>query len=124
MMQEKTQSVGAFTHLIADLVGVAPAALRDASTLTGLLIAAAGAAGFTSVGAPVVRQLPSGGVTGMYLLDGCHIAIHSVPARELLLLDVLASGTHDARKALDVFARRLLPREVHGETRQRGWSHG
>jgi S-adenosylmethionine decarboxylase len=114
------RSSPAYTHLIADLLGVPAAQLRDATLLSGLLIAAAGAAGFTTVGTPLVRQLPSDDVAGVLLLDGCHIAVHAFPKRELLLLDVLALGTSDPRKALDVFARRLTPRTIHSETRPRG----
>lgn len=110
----------AFTHLIADLAGVSPAQLRDAATLSGLLIASAGAAGFTTVGAPVVRQLPSEDVAAVLLLEGCHIAVHAFPRRELLLLDVLALATSDPRKVLDVFARRLAPTHIRSESRARG----
>lgn len=110
----------AFSHLVADLLGVSSTQLHDVATLSGLLIASASAAGFATLGAPLVRELPSGDVAGVMLLDGCHIAVHAFPARELLLLDVLALGTHDARKALDVFVRRLAPREVRSESRARG----
>lgn len=110
----------AFTHLIADLLGVDESRLRDTSTLSGLLIASASAAGFSPVGTPLVRTLPSDDVAGVLLLDGCHIAIHAFPARQLLLLDVLALASTDPRKALDVFARRLVPREIRSETRVRG----
>jgi hypothetical protein len=37
-----------------------------------------------------------------------------------MLLDVLALATHDARKALDVFARRVEATEIRSETRSRG----
>ena len=109
-----------FTHLVADFHGVAPAQLRDGALLSGLLIAAAGAAGFTAIGAPLVRHLPHDGVAALLLLDTCHMTVHTVPERELLLLDVLAPAAHDARKALDVFTRRLPAREIHGDTRERG----
>jgi len=111
---------GAFTHLTADLVGVARSRLRDADLLHGLLIAAAGAAGLAATGAPLIRQRPSNGIAGVLLLDGCHVTVHSFPERELLLIDVLAPAAHDARKALDVFARRLAPREIRSESRPRG----
>jgi S-adenosylmethionine/arginine decarboxylase-like enzyme len=114
------RGAAAYSHLIADLVGVAQLPLRDVATLGGLLIAAAGAAGFTAIGAPVVRQLPSEDVAAVLLLDGCHIALHAFPRRELLLLDVLAHEAADARKALDVFARRLAPREIRSDIRARG----
>src|ERR1700744_3744576 len=49
----------AYTHVTADFLGVDAARLREASLLTGLLIAAAGAAGFPGSGTPVVRHLPN-----------------------------------------------------------------
>jgi len=113
-------SSGAFTHVIADLTGVAAPALRDASALTGLLIAAASAAGFSIIGAPVVRQLPDDGVAAVLFLDACHITLRTLPDRETLLLDILAPATRDAQKALDVFTRRLAPKELRSEVRARG----
>ena len=70
--------------------------------------------------APVVRQPPGGGVACFLLHEGSHIAVHTFPDRELLLLDVLTFATQDARKALDVFARRLTAREIRSESRVRG----
>ena len=115
-----TSGGGAFTHVIADFTGVAAPALRDANALTGLLIAAAGAAGFSTIGAPVVRQLPDGAIAAVLFLDACHITLRTLPDRETLLLDILAPATRDAQKALDVFARRLAPRELRSEVRSRG----
>ena len=109
-----------FTHLVADFHGVAPAQLRDGALVSGLLIAAAGAAGFSAMGAPLVRHLPHDGVAALLLLDTCHMSVHTVPERGLLLLDVLAPAAHDARKALDVFARRLSAREIRSDQRARG----
>lgn len=110
----------AFTHLIADFVGVNAGQLKDSTLITGLLIAAAGAAGFTTIGAPVIRNLPGDGVAAILVLDGCHVAVHAFPERELLLLDVLALATQDPRKALDVFARRLPAKEIRSDVRSRG----
>lgn len=116
---ERAAPVG-FGHLSADLLGVSPAQLRDVRLLSGLLIAAAGAAGFAAIAVPHVRELPTGGVSGWLELDDCHLSVHAFPDRGLLLLDVLSLATHDGRKALDVFTRRLAPREVRSELRQRG----
>jgi S-adenosylmethionine/arginine decarboxylase-like enzyme len=110
----------AFVHLVADMLGASAAQLRDHGLVSGLLVAAAGAAGFSATSAPVFRRLPNDGVGGLLLLDGCHIAVHTFPERELLLLDILALSTHEPRKALDVFARRLTARAVHSEVRDRG----
>ena len=68
----------------------------------------------------LVRQLPNEGVAGLLMLEECHIAVHTFPARQLVLLDVLVLETHDAEKALDVFARRLGAREIRSELRARG----
>jgi S-adenosylmethionine decarboxylase len=109
-----------FHHVVADFVGVPGQQLRDAGLLSGLLIAAAGAAGFSAIGSPVVHQLPSDSVAAVLLLDGCHMTVHTFPDRELLLLDILSLATHDAQKALDVFVRRLTAREIRSDTRVRG----
>ena len=110
----------AFAHLVADFVGVPPAQCRDAGLVIGLLIAAAGAMGVTAIASPTVHRHPNDGLAVLLLLDGCHMSVHTVPERELLLLDVLALARHDARKALDVFARRLSAREIRSDARARG----
>jgi len=97
-----------FIHTFADFTDVPGAQLRDTSLVTGLLIAAASAAGFTAHVAPVVRALPDDGVAALFTLEGCHMTVHTFPQRGVLLLDVLASSAHaDAQRAVDVFARRI-----------------
>lgn len=109
-----------FTHLTADFIGVAVPKLEDQSLVSGLVIAAAGAVGLNPAGAPVVRPLPDGVVAGLLMIDGSHIVAHAFPTRELLLLDILATAQHDTQRAVDVFTRRLGPREVRSEIRARG----
>lgn len=109
-----------FNHVTADFTGVPAAQLRDRALLTGLLIAAASAAGFSPVGVPVTRTHADEGVGALLPLDNSYMALHSFPERGLLLLDVLAPAGNDARKALDVFRRRLTARDVRTETRPRG----
>jgi len=111
---------GRFSHLTADLTGVGSGALRDAPMLSGLLIAAASAAGFNAAAAPVVRTAASGGVAAILLLDPCHLSVHSFPDRGLALVDVMSMDAAAAAKALDVFVRRLTPKNVTSETRVRG----
>ena len=111
----------AFIHLLADFIGVPPERLRDGKLVTGLLIAAASAAGFSPAGAPVVSQATDESVNAVLLLAGsCRMCVQTVPERETLLFDLLAPSTHDGRKAFDVFARRLAPREIRSEQRERG----
>ena len=107
-------------HISADLAGVGSGALRDSALLSGLLIAAAGAAGLSAVGKPIVRTSPSGSVSAVLLLDPCHVSIHSLPERGLALVDVFAQNESGAAKALDVFVRRLAPTGVTSATRNRG----
>ena len=111
---------GPVSHLVADLTGVGSGALRDAPMLSGLLIAAAGAAGLGGATAPVVRTAANGGVAAILLLDPCHLSVHSFPDRGLALVDVITRDAAGAVKALDVFVRRLTPANVVSETRVRG----
>lgn len=111
---------GTLSHLVADLSGVGSGALRDAPMLSGLLIAAASAAGFGFVATPVVRTGADGGVAAILLLDPCHLSVHTFPDRGLALVDVITRDAMGATKALDVFVRRLTPSTVASESRVRG----
>ena len=113
--REKTHS-----HLTADFKGVPAEQLRDATLLGGLLIAAASAAGFSLSGIPSVREHPNGGMSAVVILENGHITIHSVPSHQALLLDVVAPASHDFRKAMEVFSRRLTAKDIKTDTRGRG----
>ena len=109
------------SHVSADFIGVPADQLRDATLLGGLLIAAASAGGFSPIGLPLVREHKgSGSVSAVLLLDDAHISIHALPARQTLLFDLVAPASHDFRKALEVFARRLTARDIKSDTRGRG----
>ena len=110
----------AHSHLTAEFAGVPAEQLRDATLLGGLLIAAASAGGFNPIGVPAVKLKPGGGVSAMLLLDGAHLSLHTIPGRQTLLFDVVAPSSHDFRKVLDVFARRLTARDIKSDTRGRG----
>ena len=108
------------THVLADFIGVAQKQLRDTSFLGGLLIAAAGAAGFNSIGTPVTRQREGDTLSMVLILDDSHILLHAYADRELLLLDTLCAPPRDGRKVLDVFVRRIVSREHRSVERARG----
>lgn len=110
----------AVVHITADFFGVPPIRLGDHSLISGLVVAAASAAGMTSTGAPVVLRHPDGSVSVILPLDGCHMSIHTMPARQLAILDVLAIPPHDPQRALDVVAKRLQAKSVRSERRERG----
>ena len=88
--------------------------------LGGLLIAAASAAGFSTIGVPSVRKQPGDGVSAILLMPSAHIALHSLPERGALLFDIVGPASHDFRRALDVFARRLSARDITSDLRGRG----
>ena len=109
-----------YSHFTAEFAGVAADQLRDTAMLGGLLIAAASAGGFNPIGVPVVKTKSGGGVSAVLLLDGAHLAIHTLPDRQALLFDLVAPASHDFRKVLEVLARRLPARDIKQDTRARG----
>jgi len=107
-------------HLVAEFTGVALEWLGDGARLGGLLVAAAGAAGLHALGAPFVRTSGAHGVDAMLLLEGGHAALHAVPARRVVLVDLLAPIQHDLVPAFDVLSRRLAITAVHAQRLLRG----
>lgn len=108
------------THLTADFIGASPQQLVDQSLISGILVSAAGASGMNASGPPTVIVHPDGGLSVILPLDGCHMSVHTMPARELAILDVIALPPHDPRRALDVIARRITAKSVRAEQRTRG----
>ncbi len=110
----------AYAHLTAEFVDVPAPQLGDVALLGGLLVAAASAAGLGGMHPPILRERGDGEISAVLLLDAAHITVHTLPGQRVLLFDVLAPTSHDFRKALEVFARRLTAREIHSDTRMRG----
>jgi S-adenosylmethionine/arginine decarboxylase-like enzyme len=90
--------------------------------VSGSLVSAAGAAGLSADGSPTVRLRGSEGITAILMLaaEGCHMAAHTFPDRGLLLLDLLVPSSRDTEKAIDVFVRRLKPKETRTGRVERG----
>jgi len=108
-----------YQHIVADFLGVPANQLGDRALISGLIVAAASAAGMNASGVPTMRERKAGGLTAALLHDDCHITVHAVPERELLLVDVLTPRALNASRAVDVFARRLTARQVHRDARDR-----
>ena len=107
-------------RLSAELQGVSAKQLEDADGLAALLISAAGAAGFSSLGVPTTRKRLSGACDVALLLDEAHLVVHALPERGLLVIDLFAPASHDLGKALDVLTRRLNPTKTQIDSRARG----
>ena len=108
------------THLTADFIGASAKQLTDQSLISGILVSAASASGMKASGPPSVIVHPDGGLSVILPLDGCHMSVHTMPSRELAILDVIALPPHDPRRALDVIARRITAKTVRAEQRTRG----
>ena len=104
----------------ADFRNVTSPILRDAAALSGLLLSAAGAAGLSTAEPPLVRTLPRDGLAIVLLLDLGHVTVHTIPARETLLLDLLVPAGRDPQKAVDVFTRKLGAAEARSGRLDRG----
>jgi S-adenosylmethionine/arginine decarboxylase-like enzyme len=109
-----------FSHLTADLSGVRSEHLRDRTLVAGLAIAAVAGAGLSTASTPGVHERADGGFTLVLLLEPGHLVLHTLPDRGRAIIEVLADSSHDPVKALDVFVRRLAPREVHTDKRPLG----
>ncbi len=107
-------------HLTADFIGAPALQLADQSFISGILVSAAGAAGMKASGAPLVIVHPDEGLSVILPLDGCHMSMHTMPAQELAIVDVIARAPRDPQRALDVITRRLSAQTVHVERRTRG----
>jgi S-adenosylmethionine/arginine decarboxylase-like enzyme len=92
---------------VADFRGVQVPAVRDGAAMAGLMLSAAGAAGFTTIESPIVRELPRDGLALVLLLDVGHLTVHTFPDREIVVVDLLVAGGRDPQKAVDVFSRKF-----------------
>ncbi|GHD67655.1 adenosylmethionine decarboxylase [Jeongeupia chitinilytica] len=106
-------------HLLADLHGVVPALLSDATRVESALREAARAAGATVLFGHVHPFGDGLGVTGVLLLMESHISIHTWPEHGFAAVDVFMCGDARPELALASLAasftparciRRLVPR--------------
>ncbi|OLC03336.1 MAG: hypothetical protein AUH78_16500 [Gemmatimonadetes bacterium 13_1_40CM_4_69_8] len=108
-----------FEHAFADLGGIPAHRLTDAQGLTGLLLAAANAAGLNPAAAPVVQVGPRG-LAAALVCHGGHVALHALPDEGLCFVDVAGPGARHPQRGLEIIIKRLGAREVRSDTRWRG----
>ena len=105
--------------LAADLDGIPASRLSDPQELSGLLLAAANAAGLNPASPPVVKIQPQ--VVGAVLLcHGGHVLLHAVPEAGVCFVDVAGMGRVHPQQGLDVVTRRFGARQVRIDHRRRG----
>jgi S-adenosylmethionine/arginine decarboxylase-like enzyme len=68
----------------------------------------------------MVRQLARDGLVVVLLLDLGHLVAHTIPSRELILLDLLVPAGRDPQKAVEVFTRKLGTPESRSGRLDRG----
>ena len=108
-------------HLLADLHGVAPALLTDATLLEGLLATSLREAGF-HVLRQVTHKFPGAGsgVTSIALLSESHATLHTYPEYGYLAMDVFSCGEPSPEQVLESVVRRLQPGRVDQQLMPRG----
>jgi S-adenosylmethionine/arginine decarboxylase-like enzyme len=95
-----------FSYRVTTLTGIASARLADPEGLAAVTIAAAGAVGLSPYGPPVVRSGAKGTVISL-LCHGGHVIVHVVPEQSLCVVDVVALGTANVERGVEVIAKRL-----------------
>ncbi len=106
-MSSDTGIVG--NHILADLYGVDATLLRDERALESLLRKAAADAGATVLSSHFHRFGAGAGITGVVLLAESHISIHTWPESGVAAADIFMCGASDAKRALEILLRELVP---------------
>lgn len=108
------------THVIADIVGIDPAAVRDDQAILRAMDEGLGRSGATLCGLQV-RQFDPAGLTAVYLLSESHASVHTYPERNALFFDAFTCGSTCNPKAfLDALVAALGPCEVRVKVFGRG----
>lgn len=107
-------------HLLLDLTGVNPEALKDSTGIECLLREAAEIAGATPLGAQFHRFGEGAGVTGVVLLQESHISIHTWPEHGFAALDIFMCGGTRPEDAARHIVGRFAPARHSVRTLVRG----
>lgn len=108
------------THVIADIVGIDPVAVRDDRAIMRGMDEGLSRSGATLCGLQV-RQFEPVGLTAVYLLSESHASVHTYPESNALFFDAFTCGTTCNPKAfLDALVAVLGPCEVRLKVLRRG----
>ena len=109
-------------HLIIDLYGAKR--LDDVEHVERTLKRCVEASGATLLHMHLHPLKPTGGVTGVAVLEESHISIHSWPENGYAALDVFMSGNADPARAIPVLQEAFEASEVVVKTHLRGSAPG
>ncbi len=109
-------------HLLIDLYGAKR--LDDVEHVERTLKRCVEASGATLLHMHLHPLKPTGGVTGVAVLEESHISIHSWPETGYAALDVFMSGTADPARAIPVLQEAFEAGEVVVKTHLRGSAPG
>jgi S-adenosylmethionine decarboxylase len=108
------------THVIADIVGIDPVAVRDDQAILRAMSVGLGCSGATLCGLQV-RQFEPAGLTVVYLLSESHASVHTYPEQNALFFDAFTCGTTcDPKAFLDALVDVLGPCDVRVKVLPRG----
>ena len=108
------------THVIADIVGIDPVAIRDDGAILRGMDDGLRRSGATLCGLQV-RQFDPAGLTVVYLLSESHASVHTYPERNALFFDAFTCGTTcNPRAFLDALVAALGPCDVRVKVFRRG----
>ncbi|MBA3497998.1 MAG: S-adenosylmethionine decarboxylase [Gemmatimonadales bacterium] len=96
----------AFNFHLHELTAISGARLADASGLSSVVVAAAGAVGMPPLGPPIVRGGPRGVVVVLLCRDG-HIILHTLPDEGVCFVAVVARAPVDVDRGVQVISRGL-----------------
>jgi S-adenosylmethionine decarboxylase len=107
-------------HVLADLHGVDPSLLRNASDIDTMLRRAAIAAGATVLHSHFHTFGEGQGITGVVLLAESHISIHTWPEYGFAAADIFMCGASRPQLALDLIQQALQPARADIKSIERG----
>jgi S-adenosylmethionine decarboxylase len=105
-------------HLLVDLYGARK--LDDIEHVERTLRRCVEASGATLLHMHLRHLKPTGGVTGVAVLEESHVSIHSWPEQGYAALDVFMSGNADPARAIPVLREAFEAGEVVVTTHHRG----
>jgi S-adenosylmethionine decarboxylase len=112
-------------HFVFDGFGCPAGHLEDLDRIYGLLDSLPAAIRMTKVMPPYVflqraRARGGDGVSGLVLVAGSHIALHTFPRRHFLNVDVSSGQAFDVEVVLTALQEAFEPRRVGWKLRDRG----